>query len=108
MKWNAKKLEMDFIQRIVDRAENERFIRSHEHMGILMDLEACHCNGCELDLEKLLAFPSFDFAHDIYGINKHLDRETGKLKNCFLPRCARPDKAWLKKYGHLVKEKANA
>lgn len=54
-----------------------------------MDVTACHANGTRLDLGKLLNFPDFDFAHDMAGIHNCIDRETGKLTNCFLPRCAR-------------------
>ena len=54
-----------------------------------MDVTACHANGTKLDLEKLLNFPDFDFLHDVAGIRNCIDRETGKLTKCFLPRCAR-------------------
>ena len=57
-------------------------------MEIEMDVTAVHCNGCPLDLEKLLAFDAFNFAHDINGIRRHLNRQTGKLEDFFLPRCA--------------------
>jgi len=56
-----------------------------------MDLTACHSCGCPLDFEKLSRFPEPDFWHDISGINSNLDRDTGKLRNCFVPRCAKPE-----------------
>lgn len=56
---------------------------------IHMDLAATNANGCPLDFEKLLAFDDLSFWHDVVGIYHHLDRETGELKDCFLPRCAR-------------------
>ncbi len=56
---------------------------------ISMDLSATNANGCPLDFDKLLAFDDFSFLHDIYGIARHLDRESGQLNDCFLPRCAR-------------------
>lgn len=62
-----------------------------QRQTILMDLSACHANGCPLDFKRLLAFPDFDFAHDIFGINQRIDRETGQLRNCFVPRCAKPE-----------------
>lgn len=55
-----------------------------------MDLAATHANGMPLDLEKLLAFPDFDFSHDVFGIREHLDRSTGQLLHCFVPRSAKP------------------
>lgn len=53
-----------------------------------MDLTACHCNGCPLDLERLLEATDSNFGHDVFGIRKHLDRTTGELTNCFVPRFA--------------------
>lgn len=53
-----------------------------------MDITACHCNGCPLDLEKLLNAGEFDFTHDVLGIRRHVSRETGEMQNCFVPRCA--------------------
>jgi hypothetical protein len=51
-----------------------------------MDLVACHANGCPLDFPRLLNADDFNFAHDVFGIERHLNRCTGKLGNCFLPR----------------------
>lgn len=59
-------------------------------MDCQMDLTATHANGCRLNLPKLLAFDDFNFSHDVFGIRRHLDRTTGKLGGCFLPRCAQP------------------
>jgi len=55
-------------------------------LSMRMDITACHCNGCPLDLNKLLYAPAFDFIHDIVGIWKNLDRSTGEIRNHFLPR----------------------
>lgn len=62
--------------------------RAQDIMTWSMDLTACHANGCPLDLPKLLGFPNFDFPHDAFGIRRHIDRSTGKLQDCFLPRAA--------------------
>lgn len=59
--------------------------------GIAMDITACHANGCPLHLTRLLAFPNFDFTHDVSGIAAHINRDTGKLMDSFLPRCANTD-----------------
>ncbi len=56
--------------------------------SISMDIIATHTHGCKLKLQTLLDFDLGDFLHDVCGINRHLDRETGKLLDCFLPRCA--------------------
>ncbi len=57
-------------------------------MDAELDLEACHCNGTPLNFEKLLTFKDGDFGHDVFGIRRHIDRETGKLGDCFSPRCS--------------------
>ena len=53
-----------------------------------MDVMATHANGCRLDLDKLTSADDSTFAHDVFGIRRHLNRETGELENCFLPRCS--------------------
>lgn len=51
-----------------------------------MDISATHCNGCRLRLKELLSADDFNFSHDVFGIRRHINRETGKLENHFLPR----------------------
>ena len=53
---------------------------------LALDLTACHCNGNPLDLDELLNASTGQFIHDIVGICRHIDRETGKLGDCFSPR----------------------
>lgn len=53
---------------------------------VMMDIEACISNGCPLDLVELLAADDLNFAHDVFGIHRHINRDTGKLENCFSPR----------------------
>lgn len=52
----------------------------------MMDITATHANGNPLRLEALRDADDFNFMHDVYGISACLDRETGKLTKCFLPR----------------------
>lgn len=81
--FETTKEESKTISRIVERAcVNER-------LSLTMDLSACHANGCPLDFEKLLGFEDFSFYHDVWGIRNHINRTTGKLEHCFLPRCAK-------------------
>lgn len=61
-----------------------------EDLNLQMDIMACHMNGMPLDLAKLLAADPFNFLHDLSGISKNINRETGKIENHFLPRCALP------------------
>lgn len=61
-----------------------------DRMDLIMDLTAAHCNGCELDLKRMLnEFNDFNLSHDIYGISAHLNRRTGQLEDHFLPRGAK-------------------
>ncbi len=59
--------------------------KAHVH-SIIMDIIATHTHGCKLKLQALLDADVGDFLHDVCGINKHIDRETGKLLDCFSPR----------------------
>ncbi len=52
----------------------------------MMDITAVHANGCPLRLRDLLLADDFNFAHDVFGIRRHLDRTTGQLGGHFLPR----------------------
>lgn len=94
IKWNATKEEYALIEKILDRAEEynqARDIKEEklDRVGLSMDLVACHMNGCPLNLEKLLAAKEGDFGHDVFGISRFINRKTGKLTQCFLPRCAK-------------------
>lgn len=78
------------ISRIIDRAEKAGITEPDFRQDHEMDLTACHANGCPLDLEAMLTWPhDFDLAHDIHGIERHIDRDTGVLRDFFLPRFAR-------------------
>ena len=85
--FKVTKEERATIDKIVERAILEEM--APDRIELAMDLAATHSNGCPLDFEKLLAFDSFNFAHDIYGIRRHIDRRTAQLLNFFVPRCAR-------------------
>lgn len=50
-----------------------------------MDIAACHCNGCPLELMRFLMADSTDFVHDFSGIGRHVDKKSGKLLNDFKP-----------------------
>lgn len=57
-------------------------------LSMEMDLVATHANGCPMDFAKLEAADDFNLLHDVIGIERHLDRETGQLGDFFRPRCA--------------------
>lgn len=80
------------IAAIVDRAiplAKEAGIKV-KRMDLIMDLEAVHANGNPLRLADLLAADPGNFGHDVWGIRRYLDRETGQLTSCFLPRFSVP------------------
>ncbi|MHB8927811.1 MAG: DUF6874 family protein [Bacillota bacterium] len=87
--------EQKTVDRIVERASKlardagvgDRF----DPLTLQMDLSACHAD-VPLRLDALAAADGFDFAHDVFGIMRHMDRETGKLGGCFLPRYAALDR----------------
>lgn len=55
-------------------------------MDVAMDVTAVHANGNKLRLEALRDADGFNFAHDVLGIRRHLDRDTGRLIGGFSPR----------------------
>ena len=79
--------EASLISRIVERAANQ-YGEDVDRLSLAMDITAAHANGCPLDLDGLLGAEPFDFAHDIGGIGRHIDRETGVVGGFFRPRYA--------------------
>lgn len=93
----AKKREVSFSCCEADRKAARKIARrardllldykvSRAAWSIELDVVATHCNGNPLRLEALLAADDFNFLHDISGIARHLNRETGELENGFRPR----------------------
>jgi hypothetical protein len=78
--------ERELISQIAQRAMGLPWPDHPTKMSLEMDITATHCNGSPLRLADLLKAEAFDFAHDIGGIRRHLNRDTGKLENCFTPR----------------------
>ena len=80
---------MDIAEEIFDRAEGIGIAPDNKRAA-MMDLMAANgVNGnAKLNYAKLLAFPAGDFGHDFNGIIANINRKTGALENCFLPRCA--------------------
>lgn len=91
--WEIGTEEMEIIGEIADRAAKlaRKHRVSYDRMTAIMDLTAAHANGCPLRLRDLLAADDGNFAHDIFGIRRHIDRNTGKLGGCFLPRFTRTE-----------------
>ncbi|WP_414462924.1 hypothetical protein [Hyphomicrobium sp. DY-1] len=95
VRFDVSKREEKLVRRVVTRAvalaadHGEKL----DHLSTTMDLHATIANGCPLDLDRLLAADNFNFLHDVFGISRHLDRETGKLQNHFRPRYAAKEAA---------------
>ena len=82
--------QMATIANIAARAVEMANLNKYTRMTAILDIS--HCNSsCPLRLDDLLAADDFNFAHDVFGINQHLNRETGELNDCFLPRFAKPE-----------------
>lgn len=91
VKFNTSPEDNSLIRAIVQRVTASDAVSNLKlhPLEISMDITACHCNGCELDLRKLNEAPLDTFLHDVLGINRHIDRNTGQLTDHFLPRCAK-------------------
>jgi len=52
---------------------------------IISDLKTVH-QSVPMDFHALCAAGDFNLIHDVFGIHNNLNRETGQLENCFVPR----------------------
>lgn len=80
--------EMAIIKQIAERAVKmaKDLDIEYDQTSAVMDIEACHCNGNPLDLQRLLDAADGDFGHDVFGIRRFMDRDEGKLSGVFSPR----------------------
>lgn len=85
--WTVSEADEKRIEACADRAM--KMLPQADRLSLVMDMTATHANGCPLDFNRLLDFDQSSFLHDICGINAHIDRKTGALTGCFVPRCAR-------------------
>lgn len=83
VRFDASEQDAVLIGQIVDRALPKM---GGVKRDLLMDVTAVHLNDRPLRLADLLAAPDFDFFHDLVGIRRHVNRSTGKLGGCFVPR----------------------
>jgi hypothetical protein len=83
--------DYDVIGKIADRAVAlyADFGQNVKRTDVILDITMCHYRAMPLNLRALLAADTVDFAHDLAGINRHLDHETLTLGDCFVPRYAR-------------------
>jgi hypothetical protein len=81
--WDISKEDSLIIGKIAQRAVK---LLGTDFIDTSMDITAVHLNDTPLRLNDLLNADDFNFAHDVNGIAGHLNRQTGMLMNCFLPR----------------------
>lgn len=81
--------DVKLIGKVVDRILRDVRMNAlrRQPLDWRMDVFVVHAN-VGLDLQRLLDADDFDFRHDILGIYSELDRETGKLRDHFVPRFA--------------------
>lgn len=91
--WNATPDELELFSHIADRAVAMARAHGFEYNRIdaSMDINAVHCNGTPLRLRALLESSDSDFAHDVFGIRQHINRNTGTLDGVFVPRYQKND-----------------
>jgi hypothetical protein len=94
MNLNASRLEYEFAARIARRALSAGIYGAGDYVQAEMDVIACHLNGCPLDLEGLFHADDWEFNHDMRGIRRHMDRATGELGECFVPRFAESEQQY--------------
>jgi hypothetical protein len=86
--WRVPKKEARIIDKIASRAVAMALANDIEYsfQDADMDITAVHANGCRLNLSELLHTDEANFGHDIFGIRRFLNRETGELRGFFTPR----------------------
>lgn len=85
--YDTARVKVELQSQIGERAIVLKLIQPRQKLSLVMDLDGVP----DLDLTALLKAPNFDFAHDVCGIMRHMDRTKwpGKLTNCFVPRYSR-------------------
>ena len=91
--------DFDLIGKIADRVEALEAThlsprQRRDRTSIVMDFCAVENSSTPLDLARLVSADEGNFAHDAFGIARHLDRDdasptAGELTDCFLPRSTR-------------------
>jgi hypothetical protein len=83
--------EQAIVVQILDRAAalSQKVGVPFDRLSLDMDLSATHAS-MPLRLADLLAADDFNFAHDVFGILRHINRGTGRLDDHFVPRFCQP------------------
>ncbi|KKM17691.1 hypothetical protein LCGC14_1673140 [marine sediment metagenome] len=83
----TKQRRRKLIHAIAKRASSEIFEGARDLISIDMDIDYAS-RHIGINLVRLRDFDAFNFAHDICGIYRHLNRTTLRLEDCFIPRSA--------------------
>ena len=83
MKANSKQ-QFLMINKIIERAYKLELVAS-DRFTLYMDLEVAD-DIFNLRLDDLLNSDNGNFAHDVCGIQNHIDRGTKTILDCFVPR----------------------
>ena len=88
IKFGLPRADFEVVEKIVDRIMGINMIHGYERdrLSVTMDVKAVHLNGNPLRFQELLEAEDVHFYHDVFGIQKYLDRDTGKLTHGFTPR----------------------
>lgn len=84
IKWNdLSAADLETIHDIAKRITSD--FPDADMLTVEMDLSACHLLN-PLRLSDMLTADRMDLCHDVFGIMRHINRNTGELRNCFSPR----------------------
>lgn len=89
---NITRETIDKINTVIDRAYAMGIagICGDTRFDHFMDIElAVRHFGESFDIDAMIAFDDFNFAHDFLGIRNHVDRPNVRFLDLFLPRCCR-------------------
>ncbi len=90
--WNVSTKDALIILKIARRAATLLTGDEYTIQDASMDITATHLNGCPLRLQELLDAKDGDFGHDVLGIRRFIDRDTGKIDpGTFSPRFSEPE-----------------
>ncbi len=98
VKFDISDEDAELVSRIADRVVDALISQGIKktswtvfNLETRMDLTAVHANGCPMDFDRLLNIDKSTLMHDVGGIARHVDRDTGKLTGNFRPRTARKE-----------------
>ena len=93
VRWNKATAQISLLadvaaKRALKIAHDSRAETKLSMMAVVMDLTAVAIEE-QVCLNTLCSFSDGDFGHDVFGIMRFIDRDTGKLTQGFFPRCGK-------------------